>query len=369
MKTRLLRKTMLLLCALVAGSSSMWADDTYVKVTQESDLTIGGTYIFVTTHDETNYLATGDYAKRLNTTSSEFTISADGNTVTISTATPFNVVLGGEEDAYTLKMANGSFLGKGASNTEFASNASSASTISQYTWNFKDGTFYSNYYDTGSKGKDHRDRYIGFNYNKGTPYFGPYNNTSSYELAVRYKKVTTATLATSGYTTLVSSYPLNLEDVTGLDAAFVVSDATASAATLTEVTAIPANTGVILKGTANAELSIPVATYTGEAITNLLEGSATEAAAVSANSVYVVSGGQFKLFTGTEIVAGKAYLPKPADARELLSFDFGDATAIDAIANSEELISNGEFYDLQGRRVAHPTKGIYIVNGKKVVIK
>ena len=28
-----------------------------------------------------------------------------------------------------------------------------------------------------------------------------------------------------------------------------------------------------------------------------------------------------------------------------------------------------EIYNLQGHRVTHPTKGIYIVNGKKVVIK
>ena len=44
------------------------------------------------------------------------------------------------------------------------------------------------------------------------------------------------------------------------------------------------------------------------------------------------------------------------------------ATGIDAtLVNSEKV--NSVVYDLQGRRVAQPTKGLYIVNGKKVVIK
>ena len=53
-----------------------------------------------------------------------------------------------------------------------------------------------------------------------------------------------------------------------------------------------------------------------------------------------------------------------------LSFD-GGTTAIDAITDQTAADVNGAtkvYYDLQGRRVQNPTKGIYIVNGKKVVI-
>ena len=55
--------------------------------------------------------------------------------------------------------------------------------------------------------------------------------------------------------------------------------------------------------------------------------------------------------------------------------DFDPTEAIEAIKttgieNSKLKIENSDvFYDLQGRRVTHPTKGIYIVGGKKVVIK
>ena len=50
-----------------------------------------------------------------------------------------------------------------------------------------------------------------------------------------------------------------------------------------------------------------------------------------------------------------------------LRFDFGGTTSIQ---NSEFTIDNSQFiYDLMGRRVENPTKGIYIVNGKKVIVK
>ena len=45
---------------------------------------------------------------------------------------------------------------------------------------------------------------------------------------------------------------------------------------------------------------------------------------------------------------------------------FGDATGINNVLTPA---SDATYYDLSGRRVAEPTKGIYIVNGKKVVIK
>ncbi len=50
---------------------------------------------------------------------------------------------------------------------------------------------------------------------------------------------------------------------------------------------------------------------------------------------------------------------------------FGDdngTTGIQTIDNGKLTIDN-VYYDLQGRRVAKPTKGLYIVNGKKVIIK
>ena len=45
----------------------------------------------------------------------------------------------------------------------------------------------------------------------------------------------------------------------------------------------------------------------------------------------------------------------------------GDVTGISTVKTATSI--DGNFYDLSGRRVTKPTKGLYIVNGKKVVMK
>ena len=58
-------------------------------------------------------------------------------------------------------------------------------------------------------------------------------------------------------------------------------------------------------------------------------------------------------------------------ARDYLEFAFDDeATGMrDAVHHDKVEIRTDVVYDLQGRRVAQPGKGLYIVNGKKIVIK
>ena len=71
-----------------------------------------------------------------------------------------------------------------------------------------------------------------------------------------------------------------------------------------------------------------------------------------------------------DIAANKAYLAVPASvAGARNGFAFGDdsTTGISNVNVNENV--NGSVYDLQGRKVSTPGKGLYIVNGKKVVIK
>lgn len=71
--------------------------------------------------------------------------------------------------------------------------------------------------------------------------------------------------------------------------------------------------------------------------------------------------------TTFSIPAGKCWLALPAALQGSASFRLDGTTGI-----SEVKGENGEVktvYDLQGRRVANPTKGIYIVGGKKVLVK
>ena len=56
----------------------------------------------------------------------------------------------------------------------------------------------------------------------------------------------------------------------------------------------------------------------------------------------------------------------PVSGIKSLGFDEGEATGIEGIT-ADEL--DGPVYDLLGRRVSHPSKGFYIVNGKKVFVR
>lgn len=89
------------------------------------------------------------------------------------------------------------------------------------------------------------------------------------------------------------------------------------------------------------------------------------------NNAYVLANGTkdvgFYLLSETERVLGanKAYLSVPNDAAGVKAFvlDLGDLTGI----NSTEVAGEEVYYDLQGRRVLKPVKGIYVTkSGKKV---
>ena len=113
--------------------------------------------------------------------------------------------------------------------------------------------------------------------------------------------------------------------------------------------------------------------------TSSLNGNGTtepkSKADLGAGNIYVLNTGTkgagfYKLAENGTVPANKAYLvyDGAAGARDYFLFD--ETTAISALlVNSEERIVNSEVYDLQGRRVNTPTKDVYIVNGRKVVVK
>ena len=68
----------------------------------------------------------------------------------------------------------------------------------------------------------------------------------------------------------------------------------------------------------------------------------------------------------TSFAANTAYLVLPAGQNQTIGLRFGDATLIERVENVAE---NGVIYDLMGRRVENATKGVYIMNGKKVLVK
>ena len=183
--------------------------------------------------------------------------------------------------------------------------------------------------------------------------------------------------STSQYATISSAYALDCANLpSGLEA-YKVSAVSASSATLEQVTtAVAAGTGLILKGTSNESYNIPVvADGTDISGTNKLKAAVT-ATLLDDESFYILKGGQFHLIKGaaTEaartVPAGKAYLlASDITLAPSLSLVFDSETTGIADVRSKMADVRGDFFDLQGRKVAQPTKGLYIVNGKKAIIK
>lgn len=148
---------------------------------------------------------------------------------------------------------------------------------------------------------------------------------------------------------------------------------------LSEITTgtLPHETGVILEFEGySAEATDAENTKEFNILSTSTDGTsdllgATAAQTVPENSTLVLgkSGEKWGIYKygGTTLGGFKAYMEMPATPVKGFTFTFGDADAIANVLNGEENVN--EVYDLSGRRVNATARGLYIVNGKKVVIK
>lgn len=113
----------------------------------------------------------------------------------------------------------------------------------------------------------------------------------------------------------------------------------------------------------------------GENVTNVLEGGLETVAKpdIEGKTIYTLqktnnTTQEFRRYTGTTVKGCRAYLPVPDNIAGALSmiFEGGTTTAIEEAQAAEEGMV---IYDLSGRRVQKASKGLYIVNGKKVYVK
>lgn len=173
------------------------------------------------------------------------------------------------------------------------------------------------------------------------------------------------TIGSIGWATLYTPVALDFSSVSGLTAYTASFGSTIS---LTEVSQVPARTAVILKGN-EGSYTIPTAT-TAAAVSTDLVGTATGLVATS--GCYVLakiddSTVGFKLVeSGTGIPGGKGYYFNPSAARTHFTFD-GESTAISSLQQVPTAAQ--PVYDLQGRTVKAPVKGLYIIGGKKIIRK
>lgn len=137
---------------------------------------------------------------------------------------------------------------------------------------------------------------------------------------------------------------------------------------LIKVDAIPANAPVIINANeGNGIIQLPVIESADPIATNDLQVS--DGTITGAENIFALANGNkgvgfYRVANDVVIPAGKVYLQVPADGREFIGFD--ETTAVNAIAAAH---NNNVIFNLAGQRVVKAQKGLYIMNGKKVLVK
>ncbi|MBR5037701.1 MAG: hypothetical protein IKX65_03145 [Prevotella sp.] len=192
------------------------------------------------------------------------------------------------------------------------------------------------------------------------------------DVTFTFEKAATETVTipiSNEWNTYCCEKALDFEGVEGV-VAYVVSSVTTTEANTTNVTQIPANEGFLIqKITADVtSIEVPVIA-SAAAVTNKLVGTTVEIPIAAEN--YVLSNGKFVKCLGGTLPANKAYLPKDevptsADAKGIAIVFDGNTTGINEVQKAE---TDGAIYNLSGMRVSKTQKGVYIMNGRKVIVK
>lgn len=192
-----------------------------------------------------------------------------------------------------------------------------------------------------------------------------------------YKVTFTVPVAvtSAGFATYVPSYDLDFTS-TGIKAYTAKVNTSTGIVALTQINKVPANTPVLLYKAGGDTENIPVAASTDAVGDNDLHvgtGAAVETDGGDGKINYIlnnVSGIGFYKAAGQTVATNRAYLQTTYDAaaaRMVMVFADEETTGIKNLNVDQSL--NNKVYDLQGRHVTQPAKGLYIVNGRKVIMK
>ena len=144
---------------------------------------------------------------------------------------------------------------------------------------------------------------------------------------------------------------------------------------------LPANTGFLLKGEGSSTIELTTTTETstvevdssnelvptGDSGYTAPDNNSTVYGLFSDNLFYLITGGTTMPANGAYIVINTSSESIAMGIIDDTTEDDSDTTGISSVETAVK--QDGVFYNLQGVRVTNPTQGLYIVNGKKVVIK
>ena len=195
-----------------------------------------------------------------------------------------------------------------------------------------------------------------------------FTGSATADFSIKYR---TASLDFAGQTFGTFYYPEENLELPETIKAYIISGVSGNSVTLTDLNYIPMGVPVLvekIEGTATRPEANP------ETTSNMLKYASENASLNrSAGTLYVLYNGMFVRATNNTVAAQNVYLQVPVstpNSARTLSIKGGDGTTAIESVNRIESSDTDRWYDMQGRRIERPTKtGIYLNNGKKVVIK
>lgn len=180
------------------------------------------------------------------------------------------------------------------------------------------------------------------------------------------------------WTTLTSAYNLDFSDVEGLTAYTAKYNKENDAVALTPVKKVKAHTGLILKGEARKTYTLPILASNEDGLDEVTDNQLVDCVdavlSTSHDEDYFLHNGEFVKSTNHGwALPGKSYLYISGgrgnkSESPLRVYVDNTATAINGITNNP-VVKDEAYYNLQGVKVQRPQHGVFIHNGKKVVLK
>ena len=234
-------------------------------------------------------------------------------------------------------------------------------------------------YTITGKGDDNKNK-LGTNDKEvtaGSTCWGDKNDGNFYWTIAEYVPTYAVTVTTAGWATWVTPAAVSFEGVEAYKAVEVATEGDEAAVMLEAISEAAEGTPVIIKGTAGEETTYTVTgVESAEEVQGNLLKVAGEDGVTNADNAYVLANlnnvvGFYALDDEYTLAEGKVYLEYNASAGvKFIGFDFsGNATGVKTVEVATEATENAVIYNLAGQRVVNPAKGIYIVNGKKVLVK
>lgn len=190
------------------------------------------------------------------------------------------------------------------------------------------------------------------------------DKTSIFVRHTTSKQVTT-------FTNCIEGTKLDVSNVDGLVAYAATSeDAAKQEVNMTKITSadIRRGEGLVLYTAEPGTFDIPLTQSEGTAIEeNYMKGKTSSDEIANYSTVYYLSDSYFHPATDGKLAKGKAYLDGSSlSAGEAKTLNIEGVSAINSVRTSQ---NDGHIYNVMGQRVSNAKHGLYIVDGRKVVVK